>query len=70
MLRFALVKRFFRLWLVLALAYAAITLSICGIVSGSIVYPAETIAHVAIVPLLQAALLAVLFRKRLDSPSS
>lgn len=64
------VKHFLRVWLVLTITYTAITLAICWIVSGSIVYPAETIAHVLIVPLIQAALLALLFRKRLDSQSS
>ncbi len=70
MLRCRLVKHFFRLWLILGTAYLVITLAICWIVSGSVVYPIETTAHVLIVPLLQAALLALLLRKRLNSPSS
>ncbi len=64
MLRCRAVKHFFRLWLILAIAYLAITLAISWIVSGSVVYPTETLAHILIVPFLQAALLALLFRKR------
>ncbi|RPJ55553.1 MAG: hypothetical protein EHM23_25845 [Acidobacteria bacterium] len=56
-------KQFFRIWLVLAVAYFAITLAIAWIVSGSLVYPTETVAHILIVPLLQAALLTILSRK-------
>jgi hypothetical protein len=63
------VKRFLRFWLVLAVAYPVIALAISWIVSGSIVYPAEMLAHIAIVPFLQAALLALLFR-RPENPSS
>jgi hypothetical protein len=58
-----LVKQFFRIWLVLGVAYLGITLAISWIVSGSVVYPTETIAHVLIVPLLQAALVTLLFRR-------
>jgi len=64
-LRFRLVKRFFRLWLILATAYLVLTLAICWIVSGSIVYPTETLAHVMIVPFLQA-LLVGLFTNRTE----
>jgi len=60
MLRFATVKRFFRLWLILAIAYLVLTLALCWIVSGSIVYPTETFAHVLIVPFVQAALIVLL----------
>ncbi len=70
MLRCRAVKHFLRLWLILAIAYLAITLAISWIVSGSVVYPKETIAHFLIVPLLQAALLALIFRKRDDAPNS
>ncbi len=70
MLRCRLVKFLVRLWLILAPAYLVTTLAICWIVSGSVVYPTETVAHVLIIPLLQAALLAVLFRKREDPRKS
>lgn len=70
MVRFPLVKRFIRLWLILAAAYLAITLAIAWIVSGSVIYPAETFAHILIVPLLQAVVLTALFRKRQNSQSS
>ncbi|MFB3903490.1 MAG: hypothetical protein ACE15E_08560 [Acidobacteriota bacterium] len=63
-------KHFFRLWLILASAYLVITLAICWIVSGSVVYPAETVAHILIVPVLQAVILAVLFRRRQNPQSS
>ena len=70
MLRCRAVKHFFRLWAVLAIAYLAINLAISWIVSGSLVYPSEAIAHILIVPLLQAALLALIFRKRDKARSS
>jgi len=69
-LRCRAVKHFFRLWAVLATAYLTISLAISWIVSGSLVYPTEAIAHILIVPLLQAALLALLFRKRDNAPNS
>jgi len=56
-------RNFFRVWLILAPAYLVITVAVSYIVSGTIVYPAETLAHILIVPFLQAAVVAPFWRK-------